>query len=109
LGSEYPPSASAAGLLELVTRVADLGLAHVLHAGDQVADLADPEALRRHRLRGDDADLESSCVARVDIMTIFSRGFRLPSTTRTYGHDAAVGVVDRVEDHRAGRCVRVRR
>ncbi|CPU65947.1 Uncharacterised protein [Mycobacteroides abscessus] len=26
----------------------------------------------------------SSCVARVDIMTMRSRGLRLPSTTRTY-------------------------
>lgn len=30
--------------------VADLGLAHILHAGDQVAHLPDAEALGRHRL-----------------------------------------------------------
>ena len=30
--------------------IADLGLAHVLHAGDQVADLADTETLRGSRL-----------------------------------------------------------
>ena len=38
--------------------VADAGLPDVLHAGDQVADLADAEPLGRHRLGRDDADLE---------------------------------------------------
>src|SRR3712207_9420057 len=38
--------------------VADAGLADVLHAGDEVADLADAEALDRLGLGGDDRGLE---------------------------------------------------
>ena len=39
-------------------RVADLGLADVLHAGDQIAHLADAEAVGRGHLRRVDADLQ---------------------------------------------------
>ena len=87
--------------------VADPGLAHVLHAGDEVADLADAQALAGHRLGGDDADLEQlvggprrhhhDALARVEVAV----------DDPDVGDDAAVGVVDRVEDHRAGRGVGV--
>ena len=46
------------GLARVGDRVADLRLAHILHARDEVADLADAETLGRGRLGARDADLE---------------------------------------------------
>ena len=88
-------------------RVADLGLADVLHPGDEVADLTHPQAPRRLGLRRDDAHLEQ--------LVRGPRGHHLdPLAGRDpavddadVGDDAAVGVVDRVEDHRPGRGVGV--
>ncbi len=83
--------------------VADPGLADILHAGDQVAHLADAERGRLLHLRRDHADLEElvdgagghhlDLVARLD-----------PAVDDPDVRDhAAIHVVDRVEDHRAGR------
>ena len=87
--------------------VADLGLPDVLHPGDQVADLADPQPDRRNGFRGDDADLEKF----VDRpgghhLDPLARG-DLAVDHPDVGDDAAVDVVDGVEDHRPGRGVRV--
>ena len=83
-------------------RVADLGLADVLDPGDEVADLADPEPLAGHRLRGDHADLEQ-VVDRAGRhhLDLLARA-QLAVDDADVGDDAAVGVVDGVEDHRAG-------
>ena len=83
--------------------VADPRLAHVLDTGDEVADLADTEPLGRHRLRRDHPDLEELVgrprrhhddpLARVEVAV----------DDPDVGDDPAVGVIDRVEDHRPGR------
>ena len=88
-------------------RVADPRLTYVLHTGDQIADLADAETLARDRLRADDADLEQLVgragrdhqdpLARVEVAVDDS----------DVRHHAAVGVIDRVEDHRPGGSARV--
>ena len=82
--------------------VADPALADVLDAGDEVADLPDPETLRRHRLRRDHADLEQVVGGprrhHDDPLTRVEVAVDDPDV----GDDAAVGVVDRVEDHRPG-------
>ena len=104
-GSRRAPS--AAGLRGVGDGVADPRLAHVLHAGDEVADLADAEALAGHRLGRDDADLEQ-LVGRPGRHHLdpLARG-ELAVDDAHVGDDAAVGVVDRVEDHRARRGVGV--
>ena len=88
-------------------RVADAGLADVLDAGDEVADLARAQAVRRDRLRRDDADLQ--CV--VGGPGGHHEALLAPGQPAVHhphvGHDTAVGVVDRVEDQRAGRRARV--
>ncbi|CAB5014057.1 unannotated protein [freshwater metagenome] len=87
--------------------VADPRLADVLHAGDEVADLADPDALGRHRLRRDDADLEElvNLAGRHHADLVAGRDAAVDDAN--VGDDAAVGVVDRVEDERARRGVRI--
>ena len=96
---------AAEGLLGRLDRigdgVADPGLADVLHAGDQVADLADAEPVGRLRLGRDDADLEQF-VGRAGRHHLdpLARG-ELPVDDADVGDHAAVDVVDRVEDHRA--------
>ena len=109
LGVAVAAEGGAGGLDEVGHRVADPALAHVLHAGDEVAHLADAQALARHRLGADDADLEQlvggpgrhhdDALARVEVAV----------DDPHVGDHAAVGVVDRVEDHRAGRGVGVAR
>jgi hypothetical protein len=82
--------------------VADLGLAHVLHAGDQVADLADAEPLAHGRFGRGDADLEDlvGCPGghHLDLLA----RVQLAVDHAHIGDHAAVAVVDGVEDHRAG-------
>src|SRR5690606_14366468 len=95
------------GLGRVRHRVADLGLAHVLHARDEVADLAHAEALGDDRLGRDDADLEElvrrarrhhdDALARVEVAVDDAH----------VRDDAAVRVVHRVEDHGARRGVGV--
>ena len=87
-------------------RVADLRLAHVLHAGDEVADLADAEALGGRGLGGAHADLEDlvgrpgrhhlDALARVQVSVDHAH----------VGDHAAVAVVDGVEDHGPRRGIR---
>ena len=88
-------------------RVADPGLADVLDPGDEVADLARAQALGRDRLRRDDADLQRV----VRGAGGHHQALLAPGQPAVHhpdvGDDAAVGVVDRVEDQRAGRGVRV--
>ncbi len=87
--------------------VTDLGLAHVLHAGDEIADLADAEPGRRLRLGRDDADLEQF-VGRAGRhhLDLLAR-HDLAVDDADVGHHTAVGVVHRVEDHGPGRRVRI--
>ncbi len=88
-------------------RVTDLGLAHVLHTRDQVADLADAEALGGRRLGRGDADLEQFVHRagrhHLDLLARLERAVDHPDV----GDDPAVGVVDGVEDHGARRRGRV--
>lgn len=88
-------------------RVAHLGLTHVLHAGDEVAHLARGQTVRGHGLRGGDADLEELVGgARGHHADLLPRGE--PAVHDAHVRDdAPVGVVHGVEDHRAGRGVRV--
>ena len=107
LGVAVAPEVGRGRLALVGDGVTDARLAHVLDAGDEVADLADPESLAGHRLRADDADLEQlvrrprrhhdDLLARVEVAVDHAH----------VGHDPAVGVVDGVEDHRARRGVRV--
>ena len=88
-------------------RVADPGLAHVLDAGDQVADLADADLAGLDRLRADHPDLEH-LVDRagrhhLDPVAVPELAVDDPDV----GHHAAVGVVDGVEDQRPRRRVGV--
>ncbi len=85
--------------------VTDLGLPDVLHTGDDVAHLADAETVGDLRLGRDDADLQQ--------LVRRTRGHHLDALAlgelavdhSDVGDHATVGVVDRVEDHRAGRGV----
>jgi hypothetical protein len=87
--------------------VPDPGLAHVLHAGDQVADLAHAELGGLHRLGADHADLEhlvhDAVRHHLDPVAVAELAVDHPDV----GDHAAVGVVDGVEDQRAGRRVGV--
>ena len=87
--------------------VADLGLADVLHAGDQVPHLADAEAARRLGIGRDDADLEQFVgrARRHHLDPLARRDLAVDDAD--VGHHAAVDVIDRVEDHRPGRRVGV--
>ncbi len=87
--------------------VTDPRLADVLHAGDQVADLADPEVLRLHRLRADHADLEHLVHHAVGHHLDAVAVAQLAVDDADVGDHAAVGVVDRVEDQGPRRGVRV--
>ncbi len=82
--------------------VADPGLADVLHPGDQVADLADAQALGHHRFGRDDADLEQLVGGagghHLDLLARADVAVDHPDV----GDHAAVDVIDRVEDHRPG-------
>src|SRR5262249_53575069 len=87
--------------------VADLRLADVLDPGDQVAHLPHAQACTGLRLGRNDADLEQFVSG--------AGGHHRDALTPTdlavdhadVGHHAAVDVVHRVEDHRAGRRVGV--
>ena len=87
--------------------VPHLGLADVLHAGDQVAHLAHAQALGRRRLRGADTDFQQFVGG--------SGGHHLDPLARAQmavhhadvSDHAAVGVVDRVEDHGPRRSIRI--
>ena len=89
-------------LVELGDRVTHLGLPDILHAGDQVAHLTDGQAVGRLHLRRVRADLQQlvSGAGRhhPDALALAERAV----DDLHVGHDTAVGVVDRVEDHRAG-------
>ncbi len=82
--------------------VTDLGLTDVLHAGDDVAHLADADAVGRGHLRGGDADLQQLVGGagghHPDALALVE----LAVDHTDVRDDAAVRVVDRVEDHRAG-------
>ena len=88
-------------------RVTHPGLAHVLHPGDQVADLPDTEGIGFLGLRGDHANLKQ-------VMFGFRRHHedafamrQLPVDDPNVGDHATVGVVDGVEDQRPGGGLRV--
>ena len=57
LGSWYPARGSAAPLRAVVTVSPESGLGHVLHAGDQIANLARSQLVDRLRLRPPNPDL----------------------------------------------------
>ena len=88
-------------------RVADLGLPHVLHAGDEVADLADAEPLGGRGLGCAHADLEDlvrrpgrhhlDALARLQMAVDHAH----------VGDHAAVAVVHGVEDHGPRRGIRI--
>ena len=63
--------------------VTDPRLADILHAGDQVADLADPDLAGLDQLGLITPTSSISCTAPVDIIFIRSRWLSLPSITRT--------------------------
>ena len=88
-------------------RVADPGLPDVLHAGDQVADLAHPEAGRGLRLGRDHAHLEQFVHLAGEHHPDPLPGADVAVDDADVGDHAAVGVVHRVEDQRAGRGGRV--
>ncbi|MBG9887033.1 hypothetical protein ABE10_10920, partial [Bacillus toyonensis] len=87
--------------------VADLRLAHVLHPGDEVADLAHAESLGRGGLWARHADLEQLVVGagghHLDPLARFQLAVDHPDIR----DDAAIGVIDGVEDHRPRGRVRV--
>ncbi|SII84905.1 Uncharacterised protein [Mycobacteroides abscessus subsp. abscessus] len=88
-------------------RVADLRLADVLDTGDEVADLADAESLRRDRLRGGHTDLEEFVSrARRHHRHLLPRR-QCAVDDADVGDDTPVGVVDGVEDHRPRRRIGV--
>jgi hypothetical protein len=102
LGVGVPAEGLGGALGRAGDGVADLGLADVLDAGDEVADLPDAEAVARDGLRGDDADLEQVVDgAGGHHLDLLARA-EPPVDHADVGDDAAVGVVDRVEDHRSG-------
>ena len=88
-------------------RVADPGLPDILHTGDEVADLADAQPSGRLRLGRDDAELEG-VVSRPGRhhQALLPPG-QIPVDDPDVGDDATIGVVDRVEDQRTGRRVRI--
>ena len=87
--------------------VADPRLADVLHTGDQIADLADPDAGALDRLGADHPDLQhlvhDPVGHHLDPVAVGEVSVEDPDV----GDHAAVGVVDRVEDQRASRGVGV--
>ena len=82
-------------------------LPDVLDAGDEVPDLPHAEALGRLGLRRADADLEQLVVRPGGHHHDLLARAEVPVDDAHVRDDAAVGVVDGVEDHRAGRGVRV--
>ena len=88
-------------------RVTHAALADVLHAGDQVADLPNAEVAGLDRLGTDHADLEHLVdhAGRHHLDPVAVR--ELAVDHPDVGDHAPVGVVDRVEDQRARRSVRV--
>ena len=84
-------------------RVTDLGLAHVLDPGDEVADLAGPQPRRRRGLGADDADLQQVVDGLGGEHLDALAGLEGAVDDAHVGDHAAVGVVDGVEDHGAGR------
>ena len=87
--------------------VADLGLADVLRAGDDVADLAGAERLGGGHVGADDANLDG-LVRHADAhhVHLLTR-LELTVLHTDIGDDAAVRVVHRVEDQRTRRRLRV--
>ncbi len=85
--------------------VTDLGLPDVLHTGDDVAHLADAQAVGDLRLRRDDADLQQLVGGAGGHHRDALALGQLAVHDTDVGDHAAVGVVHRVEDHRAGRGV----
>ena len=83
------------------------GLPDVLDAGDEVADLADAETVGGLRVGGDHADLEQLVggAGRVHEDALAGREHAVDDAD--VGDDAAVGVVDGVEDQGARRGVSV--
>jgi hypothetical protein len=106
-GVAVAPERRRGRLARVGDRVTDARLAHVLHAGNEIADLAHAKSIARHRFRGDDADLEELvlCLGRHhhDPLARIEVAVDHPDI----GHDAAVGVIDRVENHRARGRIRV--
>ena len=87
--------------------VADPGLPDVLDPGDEVAHFARGQALRRHRLGRDHAHLER-VVRRPGQhhQALFPPGQAAVHHPHVGDH-APVGVIDRIEDERPGRAVRL--
>lgn len=84
LGVLVPAEGLGGALVLAGDRVTDLGLTDVLHAGDDVAHLADADAVGGV-ISGDETPISrSSWVAPVDIILMRSRLLSCPSMTRTY-------------------------
>src|SRR5699024_6963343 len=81
--------------------VTNLGLTHVFHAGNQIAHLAGAQALDWGGSWRDHAELENlqvdAGIHHADLLAWLQ--FAVDHTD--VGHHAAVGVIDRVENHRA--------
>ncbi len=88
-------------------RVAHPRLPHVLHAGDEITHLTDAQPLADHRLGRDDTDLEE-LVRRLGRhhQDLFAR-VEVAVHDAHVGHDTAVRVIHRVEDHRPRRGIGV--
>lgn len=82
-------------------RVAHLGLAHVLRAGDHIADLASPERARGHHVGADHADLDGVVRGAHAHHVQFLPRAQFAVDHADVGDDTAVRVVDGVEDQGA--------
>src|SRR5699024_3612709 len=87
--------------------IANLGLADVIHSGDEVAHLADAKALGLRRAWGDDTDVEGVVLRTGGHHLVLLTVVQATVHHADVGHHTAVGVVHRVEDQRAGRSIRV--
>ena len=98
LGMLVPAEILLGGLSGIGDGVADSGLTDILNASDEVTDLADGQSVSWHHLRGDDADFEHlvGCPGthHEDLLAVTQSAI----DDADIGDDAAVGVVDRVED-----------
>src|SRR5699024_4252457 len=86
--------------------IAHLGLTHVFHAGNQIAHLARSRHLGRGRSWVDNDELENHTIeSGVHHADLYTRLYFGVDHTNV-GHHATVGVIHRVENHRA--CWRIR-
>ena len=87
--------------------VTDLGLADVLGSGDHVTDLTGSKCLGRHHVGADHADFYR-IMGHADTHHVqFLTGTQFAVDHTDIGDDASVGVIDRIEDQRAGGSIRL--